>query len=230
MEFGVVGCGRIAQMMHLPHLASIPGAEIGAIADPAPAVLSGVGERYSVDRRYRDSNRLIADAGADLDAVVVATPPEVHADVTVAALEAGLHTLVEKPIALTVEDADRMVAAAETVDATAMVGYMKRHDPTYLEMRERVTDLETVNRVVGTLVLGQHDEGIREMYDLVRGDPPDDIVEESNAARSDQIEQAIGSDDPAVQASFFAHLGASSSETSSPRSEVGSTISSGTSG
>lgn len=221
MEFGIVGCGRIAQMMHLPYLAAIPEAEIRAIADPAADVLSGIGDRYSVDHCYRDSHRLIEDAGDDLDAVVVAAPPQAHADVAVKALEAGLHTLVEKPIALSIVDADRMVAAAEATDVAAMVGYMKRHDPTYLEMQDRIAALEAINRVVSTLVLGQHDMIIEEIYDLVRGDPPTEVVEESDAARSDQIAQAIGSDDPAVQASFFSHLGASCHDISALRGLFG---------
>lgn len=208
-------------MMHLPHLEAIPEAEIAAIADPADEVLAGVGDRYSVDRRYNDSLGLIDDADDDLDAVVVAAPPQTHAEVAIAALEAGLHTLVEKPIALSVGDANRMVEAAEASDATAMVGYMKRHDPTYLEMQERVADLDAVNRVVGTLVLGQHDEAIEEMYDLVQGDPPEEVIEESNAAWSDQIERAIGIDDPDVQRYFSSHLGASCHDISALRGLFG---------
>ncbi|WP_436926137.1 Gfo/Idh/MocA family protein [Halosimplex amylolyticum] len=221
MKFGVIGCGRVAQMMHLPHLNEIPKAEIGAIADPAPEVLDAIGEQYSVDRRYSESSELIEDAAGELDAVVIAAPPQTHANLAVAALEAGLHTFVEKPLALSVEDADRMVEAAEASDATAMVGYMKRHDPTYLEMQDRVDDLESVNRVVGTLVLGQHDEVIEEMYDLAAGDPPEEVIEESGRAWSEQIEQALGTDDPDLQRYYSSHLGASCHDMSALRGLFG---------
>lgn len=222
MEFGVIGCGRIAQMMHLPHLEELPQAEISAVADPVEEVLNSVGDRYSAERRYDDSLRLIEDAGEDLDAVVIAAPPQTHVDVGVAALEAGLHTLVEKPLALSVEDADRMVKAAEESEATAMVGYMKRHDPTYLDMQDRISDLDAVNRVVGTLVLGQHDEVIDEMYDLAEGAPPESVIEESTAAWSEQIEQAIGTDDPDLQQYYNSHLGASCHDMSALRGLFGS--------
>jgi len=88
-------------------------------------------------------------------------------------------------------------------------------------MQDRVEDLDSVNRVVGTLVLGQHDEVIEEMYDLVQGDPPEEVIEESNAAWSSQIERAIGSDDQDMQVSFSSHLGASCHDISALRGLFG---------
>lgn len=124
-------------MMHLPHLEAIPEAAIAAIADPVAGVLSGVGDQYSVDRRFTDSRRLVEEAGDALDAVVIAAPPQTHAEAAIQALEADSHVLVEKPIALSIQDADRMITAAETADATAMVGCMKRHDAVPGDARAR---------------------------------------------------------------------------------------------
>lgn len=222
MQFGVIGCGRIAQMMHLPHLAEIPEAEIAAIADPAETVLETMGERYSVRNRYLDSRVLLEELGDSLDAVVIATPPQTHTDLGVMALEAGVHTFVEKPLALSVADADRLVSAAEASDAAAMVGYMKRHDPTYLHLQRRVADLDTVNRVVGTLVLGQHDQIIDEVYDLVEGDVPAELLETSDEARASQIKSAIGTDDVDLQQYYARHLSASCHDLSALRGLFGS--------
>ncbi|MFH5801420.1 Gfo/Idh/MocA family protein [Haladaptatus sp. CMAA 1911] len=221
MQFGVIGCGRISQIMHLPNLDEIPDTTIHAIADPAENLLESMGEKYRVPHRYRDGTELIDDLSDELDAVVIATPPQVHREVAVAALETGLHTLVEKPLALTEEDANALVDAAEGSDAVAMVGYMKRHDPTYLLMKEKVDDLKTINNVTGTLVLGQHDEVIDEVYDLVPAELGSEFLEASGTARYEQASQAIGTDDADLTAHYQSHLGGSCHDLSALRGLLG---------
>lgn len=221
MQFGVIGCGRISQIMHLPNLDEIPEANIHAIADPAENLLDAMGEKYRVPHRFQSGTQLVEEMANELDAVVIATPPQTHREVAVAALEAGLHTVVEKPLALTEEDADALVAAAEESDAVAMVGYMKRHDPTYLLAKERVDGLETVNNVNGTLVLGQHDEVISEVYDLVPAELDDEFLEESGAERYEQASRAIGTDDSELTAYYQSHLGASCHDLSALRGLLG---------
>lgn len=209
MEFGVIGCGRISQIMHLPYLQELPEAEIGAIADPVSSVREEIADRYNVDRRYGKSLDLIDSEADRVDAVLIASPPHTHPELAEAALRTNIHTLVEKPLALNLEEADRMVAAAEASDATAMVGYMKRHDPTYQRMQSVVDEREEINRIVGTLVLGQHDELLDEVYDLVEGDLPSDIQEAGTRQRTESIAQAIGTEDPEIQRSYASHLSAS---------------------
>jgi predicted dehydrogenase len=221
MDFGVVGCGRISQIMHLPNLDEIPDANIHAIADPAENILDAMGEKYSVHHRYQDGIKLIREMSDKLDAVVIATPPQTHRDIAVTALDAGLHTTVEKPLALTKEDADALVAAAEENDAVAMVGYMKRHDPTYRLMQEQIGDLEAINNVVGTLVLGQHDEVIDEVYDLIPAELDEEFLESSGRERYEQASQAIGTDDHDLTTYYQSHLGGSCHDLSALRGLLG---------
>src|SRR5918998_590774 len=94
---------------HVDTLEELPSARLVAVADPAEAAARAVIGRRPVDWAPRWET--VIDRG-DVEAVCIAAPSEHHAEITLAALEAGKHVLVEKPIATTVADALRMEAAA----------------------------------------------------------------------------------------------------------------------
>jgi predicted dehydrogenase len=127
LRVGVVGCGQIAQIMHLPFLADLPQFRLAAVCDLSPKVVAAVGERYGVPIRTTEYTDLLCRD--DIDAVAVLTME--HAEIAVAAAEAGKHLFIEKPLAFSLPDADRIIAAVEDAGVTAMVGYMKRYDPGY---------------------------------------------------------------------------------------------------
>ena len=79
------------------------------------------------------------DLFGSVDAVSIATPTETHADIACAFLDAGIHVLVEKPIASTLANADRMIAAAERSGAKLMVGQLERYNPAMVALRPHVT-------------------------------------------------------------------------------------------
>lgn len=195
MRFGVIGCGTIAQVMHIPYLAEIPEAELYALVDPAKDRVKTLAKRYDVPHIYTDHGSLLDEHTDNLDAVIVLTPSHTHADVAVDTLGAGVDTLVEKPIAATPEDANRMIEADERSDATAMIAYMKRYDPAYEQAAEAINELSAINLVTAYDVDPDHGRIIDEVYDLVEGHPPADLTEESTAKRQSDIEQTIGTDD-----------------------------------
>jgi len=142
---GVIGCGLIAQVMHLPYLSELSDRfEIAAVCDLRGAVAAGCAERYGVQRVHARWEDLLAAPG--LDAVLIATSGD-HAPIAIAAARAGLHVFVEKPMALSSADAASMVEAAEVADVRLMVGTMKRYDPAYERLGEllgEVSDLRLV--------------------------------------------------------------------------------------
>jgi predicted dehydrogenase len=145
LRVGVIGCGLIAQVMHLPHLRELDDRfEIAALCDLSRQVLDAVGAYYGVTRRCTDWRELVALP--DVDAVLVCTTGS-HAPQAIAAAEAGKHVLVEKPMCLTLREADAMVAAAERSGVTLMVAYMKRYDPGYRYAHEIVRGLHDVRYV-----------------------------------------------------------------------------------
>jgi len=195
MRFGVIGCGLVAQVMHIPYLAEIPEAEVYALADPAEDRATEIADKYNVSHVYASHESLVNELGDELDAVVVLTPSHAHADVVVGTLKAGIDTLVEKPLAASLDDADRMVEAAEMSEATAMVAYMKRYDPSYERAKKAIDDLETIDLVTAYDVDPDHFRIVEEVYDLADGTSPEKLIEESAAKRRADMERAIGTDD-----------------------------------
>ncbi len=146
IKVGIIGCGAIAQIQHLPHLRELDEQfAIAGLADLSPQLLVAVGEDYGVpeDRRFLDYRELVR---SDIDAVIVC-PSGSHAPPSIAAAEAGKHILVEKPMCTTVAEAEAMVAAAERSGVILMVAYMKRHEPAYQFVRERVRAMSDVRFV-----------------------------------------------------------------------------------
>src|SRR5215211_408659 len=113
--------------MHLPYLKELPQFRVTAVCDLSSTVVETVGERFGVPNRCTDFTELVRRD--DIDAVAVLTLE--HAEVAVAAAEAGKHLFIEKPLGFSLAEADRIIDAVVQAGATAMVGYMKRYDPGY---------------------------------------------------------------------------------------------------
>lgn len=204
MRVAVIGCGTIAQIMHIPNVIELPETELTALVDPAENVTTELGERYNVasEYRYQDADRLFAERAAELDAVVVTTPMQTHVDVVEAALAADLHTLVEKPLAVTPEDADRLVGAAADSDATAMVAYNRRFEPAYQRLDEELSEVETIDSVTAYAVDADFSRSLPDIYDLVQPDLDEQFIEQSTANRHEQCEQAVGNEELAAAYDF----------------------------
>lgn len=141
---GVVGCGLIAQVMHLPYLAGLDDRyEIGALCDISPGVLGACAQKYGVARTFTRWEDLIDEAP---DAVLVLTPGS-HAPVATAAAHAGLHVFSEKPLCLSVAEGRELLAAAERSGVCLMVGTMKRYDPAYERLATLVAGLADLRLV-----------------------------------------------------------------------------------
>lgn len=125
VRLGVIGAGRIAQAAHLPAASKADGIELVALSDPSPTLAREVSSRYRI-AGYTSTDELLASG---VDAVVVATPDRFHLSLAAAAMQAGKHVLVEKPLAPNVVDAQTLAALAERTELILQVGSMKRHDP-----------------------------------------------------------------------------------------------------
>ena len=137
VRLGVVGCGRVSELRHLPALREAREFEVTALSDVDDARLERVAERFGIKGRYRDYRELIEDGG--VDALAVCVPPKLHAEVALAALAAGKHTFVEKPLALRLEDCDLLSArAAAAPSLKVLVGFNMRWHRLAREARARV--------------------------------------------------------------------------------------------
>ncbi|MBE3597502.1 MAG: Gfo/Idh/MocA family oxidoreductase [Limnochordaceae bacterium] len=125
VRLGVVGTGAIARRAHLAAVKRSGAAEVAAVADVERQRAEAVAQEFGVPAAYGSLEEML-EARPEIEAVVVCTPNHLHARQALLALEAGKHVLVEKPMALTAEDADAMVAAARSSRRVLMVGFTHR--------------------------------------------------------------------------------------------------------
>ncbi|MGK5552843.1 Gfo/Idh/MocA family protein [Actinomadura kijaniata] len=129
----VVGCGEIAQIMHLPHLLELSDVcTVRAVCERDPHVLKGVAERFGVTAAYTDHRRMLAESPADV--LVVLTSGD-HASIIHDALDAGMHVFVEKPLCYSAEDAHAIARRAKEAGRTVMVGYSRLFDSAFETLR-----------------------------------------------------------------------------------------------
>ncbi|HEY0404995.1 MAG TPA: Gfo/Idh/MocA family oxidoreductase [Pyrinomonadaceae bacterium] len=125
IRLGIVGCGDVTELRHLPALRHVCGVKVSALSDIDTARLERVAARFGVAARYTDYRELIENA--EIDAVAVCVPPRLHTEAVLAALSAGKHVLIEKPLALSLEECDLLMAqAAAHASLKAMVGFNLR--------------------------------------------------------------------------------------------------------
>lgn len=123
---GMIGCGGIAVGKHMTSLKKLPNVEMAAFCDVSYERAREAAERFgSADAKvYRDYKELIADTSIDI--VHVCTPNDTHAEISIAAMEAGKHVMCEKPMAKTAAEARMMVEAAKRTGKKLTVGYNNR--------------------------------------------------------------------------------------------------------
>jgi predicted dehydrogenase len=135
VKYGVIGLGFFGEH-HAQVAATLPNVELAALASRQDKRRKQLMQRFGVPSGYRDYHDLLADP--EIDAVSVVTHVDDHAEPTIAALKAGKHVLVEKPMARKLADCDAMIAAARKHDRILMVGHICRFNPRYAAVRDRV--------------------------------------------------------------------------------------------
>jgi scyllo-inositol 2-dehydrogenase (NADP+) len=128
IRVGIIGLGRSGWELHAAPLQKMDGYQVSAVCDLGAARLAAAAETFQA-RAYSDPTLLIDDPAVDL--VVVATTSNLHAELTIAALRAGKHVVVEKPMALTIGDADAMLAAAANTGRLLTVFHNRHWDRDY---------------------------------------------------------------------------------------------------
>ncbi|KQX46559.1 MULTISPECIES: Gfo/Idh/MocA family protein [unclassified Paenibacillus] len=128
-RIGIIGCGGIANGKHLPSLKKLSNVELVAFCDIVQEKAETAAEKYGskTAKVYEDYKELLQDATIDI--VHVLTPNDSHAEIAIAALEAGKHVMCEKPMAKTAADAKRMVETAKRTGKKLTIGYNNRFRP-----------------------------------------------------------------------------------------------------
>ena len=135
LRVGVIGCGAIAEHLHVPNYAGCGEAELVSFCDVKKGVAASLAAEYAPGAKvYTDYRRMLRDGV--VEAVSVCLPNVLHGPVSIAAMKAGCHVFVEKPMAVRLGEAKRMLAAAEKAGVLLMVDLCQRRFPVNRKAKE----------------------------------------------------------------------------------------------
>lgn len=136
LRIGIIGAGMFAGTSHVPALRSRPGVEITCACRTREAKLRHFCETYDIARGYTDHREMLDKEAGQLDGVVVASTHELHFTHAMDCLERGLPVLLEKPMTLTMREADALLARVRATGLPVVIGYHRHYWPCYLRARE----------------------------------------------------------------------------------------------
>ncbi|MFD1451038.1 MULTISPECIES: Gfo/Idh/MocA family protein [Oceanobacillus] len=144
LRVGIIGAGGIAATVHIPnYLKQKNKVEIVALTDVAKENAKAVAKTFNINQVFTDHQEMLKEV--ELDAVSVCTPNKFHAEVTIAALQAGCHVICEKPPAMTVEEAQKMAETAKQYGKILTYGLSFRH----------TQEVDTLKRFIDENELGE---------------------------------------------------------------------------
>ena len=155
VKTAIIGCGKVGHM-HAKALVTLPESVFTAVCDSDIGRAKAFGEQYGV-KAYASIEEMAADAG--VEAVSICTPHPIHADAAIRAAEAKMHVLVEKPLASSLEDCDRMIGAAAKNGVTLGTVCQRRFYAPVMRLRKAIDEGKIGRPILGTVtMLGWRDE------------------------------------------------------------------------
>jgi len=199
IRLGIVGCGAISQVQHLPNLAELQQEfEVAIVCDRSPALAAAVARQFHVPQYVDDYRRLLA---SDVEAVLLChTDPKT--EVALTALDAGKHVLIEKPMCFAMEEADAIIAAARRAGTVAQVAYMKVYDPAFELAQREVATMDDIRFVQVNHLHPDNALHVSQFHIQRFDDLPPDAVAATRAARKAVFQQAIGEASAELEQAF----------------------------
>lgn len=136
LNVGVVGCGQIAQIMHMPYITDSPVLCLRSICDISKVALNGCAKRYHIpsERIFNDVSEMCNDP--ELDIVLICCRD--HYEPAMTAISAGKHVYIEKPLAFNLRQCDDIIENAKRHNVKTIVGYMKYYDPAFKYFQKKI--------------------------------------------------------------------------------------------
>lgn len=135
IKVGIIGCGKIAQVRHIPEYMSNADCQLAGIYDIDQQNAHNIADKYNT-KAFATVEELL---NSDIDAVSICTSNSTHADMAIKALNSGKHVLCEKPMAVTLDECMAMCRAAQNADRLLMIGHNQRFSPSHVKAREYIT-------------------------------------------------------------------------------------------
>lgn len=206
LKVALVGCGQIADA-HLQQIHRIPCAEVIAVCDLEPLLTRQAAERFDVPAQFTDLEQMLRDTAPDV--LHVTTPAHTHAAIACTALQAGVHVYVEKPFAVDLAEARRIIETAQDNNRLVCLGHDQLYDPAWRECVELVQsgvigDVQHVESSLayplqgpfGRQVMADSDHWVRRL--------PGGLFQNTMSHPLYRITEFLPDAKPAVQADWFA--------------------------
>lgn len=200
VQIGVIGCGAIAQVHHLPNLKQLHREfEVLVVCDLSRGAAAAAAKRFQIPQFVTDWTELL---DSDVEAVLLCHG-DPKTEVALAAFEAGKHVFIEKPVCFSLQEIDAMLTAQKRAGKVAQAGYMKVHDPAFQLAKREVDNMESY-RFVQINHLHPNNRLHLSQFDVERfDDVPPDAFAPAHAARESARKEAIGDVSPEAERAFF---------------------------
>ena len=152
LKVAMAGTGNIAKV-HARALQSVPDADLVALVNHRPESMAALAATFGITRQYAQVSDLLEEGR--VDALIICTPNYLHAGQAMEALSAGVHVMVEKPMAMNAEEAEAMLAASQQFDALLMVAHCWRFEPEIVWLRAQVA-AGRLGKIIRTKGYGVH--------------------------------------------------------------------------
>jgi predicted dehydrogenase len=222
INVGIVGCGEVTQIMHWPSLQQLADLyEVVALCDISPLVLESLARQWNIGILTTDYRELVSRP--EVEAVLIANPNAFHAEVALAAIAAGKHVLVEKPMCITRREAEEIVAAQNKNRVVVQVGYMRRYAQAFLDACEAVKEIEEIKFARVRDFVGSNSLIIQPTSRVVRDEHlPESLKKETELRDQTLIDEALGGKPTdSLRNAFRLMLGLSSHDVSAMRELLG---------
>ena len=222
IRVGIVGCGEVTQIMHWPSLFQLGESyEVTALCDVGTQLLETLGKQWNVKNLLTDHRELLKKD--DVDAVLIANPNAFHAEVTLDAIAAGKHVLVEKPMCVTRREAEEIIAAQKTSKVVVQVGYMRRYAQAFLDGCDAVKKIKQIKYARVRDFLGDNSLIVNPTSRVIRDEQiPDSVKKEAERRNDALLDEALGEkSEPAIRRAYSLMLGLSSHDLSAMRELLG---------
>ncbi len=176
IKWGFIGCGEATEKKSGPAFNQIPGSRVVAVMSRNAERAQSYAERHNIPRWYSDPWRLINDP--DVSAIYIATPPSSHATYAIMAMKAGKTVYVEKPLAASYADSQRINHISEQTGVKCFVAYYRRYLP-YFQKVKQLVESGAIGKVINVQIrfaapprdldYNQHDKPWRVQRDIAGG-------------------------------------------------------------
>ena len=155
LKVGIVGCGYIADQVHIPSFKRLRDKVIlQGVCDKNANLAKEVSSKHSIPRVYDDLSKMLQNE--DLDIIDICTPPQIHASLAINSIKHGCHVLMEKPMALTTQDCSKMINAADKQGTKICIIHNKLFDPPFIRAKKLVSEGSIGDFIGMRLFLSDH--------------------------------------------------------------------------